>query len=177
MNSSWTVETVRGCVSFEEIEISSQSCRGDFEWQGGKLLRLCLEFVQEVGLSKETILQVFSVKFNNFFKGKVTWNGYFDPKNLYKSRKFGNSKFFLSSNFIIYRIRITKSGPWGCQYWDWMLNMCLRRTKYHLDFFPISQKEYVMRTFQIRMKSKLQSQPILSRSKNIRSPSLTSYIR
>jgi hypothetical protein len=59
-------------VSFEEIEISSQSCRGDFEWQGGKLLRLCLEFVQEVGLSKETILQVFSVKFNNFFKGKVT---------------------------------------------------------------------------------------------------------
>jgi hypothetical protein len=26
-----------------------QSCRGDFEWQGGKLLRLLLDLVQEFG--------------------------------------------------------------------------------------------------------------------------------
>ncbi len=37
--------------SLKEIEISRQSCRGDCEYQGGKFLRRCLNFVQEFGLS------------------------------------------------------------------------------------------------------------------------------
>jgi hypothetical protein len=35
---------------FEEIEISRQSCGGDFEQQGEKILDFCLDFVQELGL-------------------------------------------------------------------------------------------------------------------------------
>ncbi len=43
--SNWTVKTVRGCMSFEEIEISRQSCRGDCEARRKrKLLRLLLGF-------------------------------------------------------------------------------------------------------------------------------------
>jgi hypothetical protein len=39
-----TLETGRGCVRFEDIEISSQSCRGYSKQQGGKLLRLLSGF-------------------------------------------------------------------------------------------------------------------------------------
>ncbi len=49
--------TVMHCINckrlreFEEIEISRQSCRGDFEYQGGKLLiGFCLDFVQQFSL-------------------------------------------------------------------------------------------------------------------------------
>jgi hypothetical protein len=49
--SNWTVRTVRGCVSLKKgLEISRQSSLGDCEQQGGKFLRLCLNFVQEISL-------------------------------------------------------------------------------------------------------------------------------
>jgi hypothetical protein len=42
-----TVTNCRNCKrlrEFEEIEILSQSCRGYFQWQGGKLLRILSGF-------------------------------------------------------------------------------------------------------------------------------------
>ncbi len=44
MYNNGTLETVRGCGAFEEIEILRQICIGDCEWQGGKLLRLLSRF-------------------------------------------------------------------------------------------------------------------------------------
>ncbi len=44
MDFNWTLATVKRLREFEEIEISRQSCRGDCELQGGKLLRLLSGF-------------------------------------------------------------------------------------------------------------------------------------